>query len=80
MLGVLSIIVEIIIVIVSLKLAFSKKKIYGYGLALTFGIYVLYDSIRQFDLEVSPLAAELLFAVASFSALWSVWTIYKGKK
>jgi hypothetical protein len=38
-----SIFLEAVIVVIALLLAVHKKRLYGYGFALTFGIYVVYD-------------------------------------
>ncbi len=83
MLEILSILLECIIVILALLIAYKHKRPYGCTLALTFGLYVAFDAARRFQLGVSAELLNLLFFVASLSALWSVWSIYqegKGKR
>lgn len=79
MIELLSIILEISIVVIALFAAQAKKKKYAYGFALTFGIYVLFDSARHFNLTISSDILDLLFLVATISALWSMWRLYKSK-
>lgn len=73
----ISIIIEFIIVIISLTIAIQKKKIYGYGFALTFAIYVFYDLARLFALSVNEILLYSLFFVATLSAAVSLWSLYK---
>lgn len=79
MIETISIVLEVIVVVVALLIAKSKRKMYGYGLALTFAIYVLFDSAREFNLEIPEQTLNLLFLVASISALWSLVQIYRGR-
>lgn len=79
MLQSIAIILEIIIVVVALYAAQTKKKKFAYGFALTFAIYVIFDTARQFNLSISQDLLHVLFLVASISALWSMWQLYKSK-
>lgn len=72
-----SIFFELVIVIISLMIAVKKKKIYGYGFALTFAIYVFYDSANLFSLGISDSLLYPLFFIATLSALLSMWMLYK---
>jgi len=74
-----SILLEAIIVIVSANAFLSKKKKYAIGLALTFAIYVFYDSVRLLNITIDPLIKEGCFLVATLAALWAVWKLYKSK-
>jgi len=76
----LSILVEVIIAILGLLIVFKKKKKYGWGIFATFLIYVFYDSSKLMDWNISSLLLSILFFIASISALYSVWRIYKEKK
>ena len=78
MIEIISIIIEVVIVITALVLAITKRKTYGYGFALTFAIYVLFDSNRQFGLEIPQATLDVLFLAASISALWSILLVYRS--
>jgi len=73
----ISICIEFAIVIISLMIAASRKKVYGYGFALTFAIYVFYDSARLFSVAIDETPLYILFFIATVSALISVWKLYK---
>ena len=73
----ISICIEFVIVIISLMIARSKKKVYGYGFALTFAIYVFYDLARLLSFDVDEMLLYSLFFIATVSALISVWKLYK---
>jgi hypothetical protein len=75
----ISIVLEAIIVIISFLAAILKKKYYCYGFALTFAIYVFYDLINLKNVDMSDTVL-FLFFIATLSALWAVWVIYRGKK
>jgi hypothetical protein len=68
---------EVVVMILGLMLAAIKKKDYGCGIALTFGIYVFYDSVRFFNIPVTSNIIGSLFFIASLSILWAVWRIYE---
>jgi hypothetical protein len=72
-----SVFIEIIIAIAAIVIATQKQKIYGWLIALTFGLYVIFDLSR---LGVLPLASDLisgLFLIASLSMLGAVWLMYR---
>jgi len=74
-----SVLIECIIAIVAIIIAVKKQKTYGWLIAFTFGLYVLFDLSR---LGVLPLAADLLsvlFLVASLSMLGTVWLMFKER-
>ena len=60
-------------------LAAVKGRPYLYGLALTFAIYVLYDLGRLLGWDVEKGILSVLFLVASASALFAVWGLYRDK-
>lgn len=74
-----SIFLELIIVLIALKLAISKKRLAGYGFALTFGIYVFYDAVKFYNYTIDGQLLQILFFVATLSALSSILLIYKNK-
>ncbi len=76
----ISIFIELLIAILGLLIVFHKKKIYGWGIFLTFGIYVFYDLAKLLGWNISDTLLYGSFFVASVSALWAVFEIYKGGK
>lgn len=74
-----SIVLESIIAITGLFLAIRKKKFFGYGIFLTFAIYVFYDSAKLIPIEVPTALLNPVFFVATLSILWAVILIYKEK-
>ena len=74
-----SILLEAVIAIFGILIWTQKKKIYGLGFFVTFGIYVFYDFARLLGWAVSESVLYGLFFVASVSALWTAWGVYKSK-
>jgi len=75
----ISIFLELVIVLIALKLAISKKRLAGYGLAITFGIYVYYDTVKFYDIVIDGQILQILFFIATLSALMSILLFYKNK-
>ncbi len=73
---VVSIILEAAVAILAI-LAARKGKPYVYGLAFTFGAYVLYDLARFLRIDVQEGALSILFLLATISALIAMWGLYK---
>jgi hypothetical protein len=73
---ILSIALELAVAVVAM-LAAVKGRPYLYGLALTFAIYVLYDLGRLFGWNVEKGILSVLFLMASASALYAVWGLYR---
>ena len=71
--------IEVLVVLLALRMAVSKKKNYGYLIALTFAIYVVYDSTRFLVVSVDQYLTSFLFLIASASIFFAVWRIYKQK-
>lgn len=74
---IMSLVAEATAAVLGMALAISKKKDIGWGIALTFAIYVFYDAVRFFNLHVSNNVIGFLFFIASLSILWVVWRIYE---
>jgi hypothetical protein len=74
---VVSIVLEAAVAVVAI-LAARKRSPYFYGLALTFGIYVLYDLARKMQINVQEGVLSALFLIASLSALVGVWGLYRN--
>jgi len=64
----ISIVLEAIVVVFCLFAALKKKKLFAYGFAFTFLIYVFYDSVRFFQLAVSESVLYVSFFLATISA------------
>jgi hypothetical protein len=58
-------------------LAARKGKPYIYGLAFTFGAYVLYDLARLLQWGVQGGLLSGLFLLATITALIAVWGLYR---
>jgi hypothetical protein len=58
-------------------LAARRGKPYVYGLAFTFGAYVLYDLARLLHWNVQAGILSWLFLLATISALIAVWGLYR---
>lgn len=74
-----SILIEAIICATGIGIAVQKNKIYGWFIALTFGIYVVYDLVAFADIPVSPTLVAFIFLVATVSMLYVVWRLYTGE-
>lgn len=73
-----SIALEVLVVIAAVLLALRKGRPYGWLLALTFAIYVLYDSAGFTGAAISVDLLAVLFLVASASALGAIWMMYRA--
>ena len=75
---IISIILEFTVMIVAV-LAARQDRPYMYGLAFTFGAYVFYDLARYLQWGVEGTLLSSLFLIASASALFAVWGLYKDR-
>ncbi len=75
-----SVAVEGVIAAMGLVVALKQKRSFGYGIFLTFIIYVFYDLARLTSFEVSNDILYPVFFVATLSMLWVVILIYKERK
>jgi hypothetical protein len=73
----ISIILEAMIVIVCLFTAIHKKRFFAYGFALTFLIYVFYDSAIFYGWIISKNVLSPLFFLATISALLGAILMYE---
>jgi hypothetical protein len=71
-----SIVLEAAVAIIAV-LAARKGKPSVYGLAFTFGAYVLYDLARLLQWDVQGGVLSGLFLLATASALIAVWGLYR---
>ena len=74
----ISIVLEAAVAIIAI-LAAQKQRPHLYGLAFTFGVYVLYDLARYLGWNVEQGILSALFLAATLSALIAVWGLYKER-
>jgi hydrogenase/urease accessory protein HupE len=72
-----SIAIEVILVILGIGIAIQKKRCYGWFIALTFGIYVVYDTTHFIGVQVSQNILSGIFFIATLSILIGIWQLYK---
>jgi hypothetical protein len=76
LLHLLSILLEVVVAALGVMLAILKKKIYGWCIAITFLLYVIYDLANLLAWNISPDTLYTIFFVATLSILWAVWNIF----
>ncbi|MET0380382.1 MAG: hypothetical protein ABWZ94_00605 [Methyloceanibacter sp.] len=74
-----SIALEVAVAVIA-AIAAMKGRPYLFGLAFTFAVYVLYDSGRLLGWNVEAGVLSVLFLLASASALYAVWGIYREER
>ena len=77
MLLTLSIAIEVAVAVIAVLAV--KGRPHLYGLAFTFAVYVLYDLGRLLGWHAEGGILSVLFLLASASALYAVWGLYKEK-
>jgi hypothetical protein len=75
----LAVLVECAIAAIALLIAIQNKKVYGWFIAGTFALYVLFDIFRIFSLPVSADLHAGIFLVACGMMLYAVWLLYCEK-
>jgi len=75
---IISIVLEAAVMIIAI-LAARDGRPYMYGMAFTFGAYVLYDLARFLRWDVEGPLLSGLFLIASTCALVAVWGLYKDR-
>ena len=71
-----SIVLELVIGVLAVLTALKGRK-YMFGLAFTFLAYVFYDLSKIYLFGITDVFVTVLFFLATLTALWSVWSIYK---
>ncbi|MFA4967099.1 MAG: hypothetical protein WC624_02640 [Candidatus Margulisiibacteriota bacterium] len=74
----LSTLLEVGVVVLGGMIVLYKKKNYGWFIALTFGIYVIYDLAKIYSWNIDANALNSLFFIASVSIYWALWEVYKN--
>lgn len=70
-------VIEIVIAVAAALIAWKQQKIYGWFIAVTFGLFVIFDLARIFALEVSADRHALVLLLACLSMLGAVWLMWK---
>lgn len=76
-LQVIAVLLEVAVTMVAVVIATLNRKTYGWCIAVTFGLFVLFDIGRIFALPVPDTAHALIFLIACGSMLYAVWLMYK---
>jgi hypothetical protein len=76
-LQIIAVIIEVAVTVMGAGIALRRKKTYGWCIAITFGLFVLFDIGRLFSLPLPDAAHSLIFLVACGSMLYGVWLMYR---
>ena len=79
LISLLSVLIEIIIAAGSVFIAVKKEKRYGWAVAATFGLYVIFDLFRMGMIPVLAGAEGYLFLGANIAMLIAVWLMIQEK-
>jgi len=67
---------EVFIALVAIRIAVQQKKAYGWYIAITFGLFVVFNSIRVFTLGMPAELDALVFLIAGISMLYAMWLLW----
>jgi len=70
---------EIVIAVVGVLIATQKKKTYGWFIALTFALFMVFDLARILALDIPADVYSLILLVACLSMLDAMWLVWKEK-
>jgi hypothetical protein len=70
---------EVVVAILAILIAVTKKKTYGWFVGITFGLFVVFDLARIFALEVSAELHALVLLIACLSMLYAAWLMWNEK-
>ncbi|MGA2161700.1 MAG: hypothetical protein ABSG28_05820 [Methanoregula sp.] len=77
---IIAILLECAVVVIAVLIATQKMRMYGWFIAATFVLFVLFDLIRIFfPYGLSRLHSLILF-VACVSMLYAMWLMYKDAR
>lgn len=76
-LQIVAVLLEVAVTIIGIVMATRQQKPYGWCIAVTFGLFVLFDIGRLISLPISDAAHSLIFLVACGSMLFGVWLMYR---
>jgi hypothetical protein len=75
-LQIVAVFLEVAVTVIAVVMATRQKKYYGWCIAVTFGLFVLFDIGRLVSLPISDEAHALIFLVACGSMLYGIWLMY----
>ena len=78
-LQIIAVILEVAVTVIAGIIGISQKKTYGLCIAITFGLFVLFDIGRLFLLPIPDAAHALIFLVACGSMLYGVLLMYNER-
>jgi hypothetical protein len=73
----ISVIIEAAVIVLAIRIAAAGRKTYGWLIALTFALYVIFDLFRLSVIPIPEALGSSLFLVASLSALLAVFLILR---
>jgi len=76
-LQIIAVIIEVAVTVIAVIIATRQKKSYGWCIAVTFGLFVLFDIGRLSALPLTEEAHALIFLVACGSMLYGMWLMYR---
>lgn len=76
---ILSVLIEMIIATGAVFIAVRKQQRYGWAIAVTFGLYVIFDLFRMGVIPSLAGAEGYLFLTANCAMLIGVWLIIREK-
>jgi hypothetical protein len=76
-LQIVAVLLEVMVTVMAGVIATRYKKPFGWCIAVTFGLFVLFDIGRLFSLPISEEAHALIFLVACGSMLIGMWLIFR---
>lgn len=76
-LQIIAVFLEIAVTVIAVLVATRHGKNYGWCIATTFGLFVLFDIGRLSSLPLPEAAHSLIFLVACGSMLYGMWLIYR---
>jgi len=69
---------EAFVALTAARIAVQKKKAYGWFIAITFTLFVLFNCTRIFALAVPEELDALVFLAAGASMLWAMLLIWRA--
>jgi hypothetical protein len=78
-LQVIAVVLEVCVAGFAVLIATRKRKMYGWGIALTFLLFVLFDIFRIFALPMPDTFHAFIFIVACGSMVYAVWLMYEER-
>jgi len=76
-LQIIAVLLEVAVTVIAVVMATRQQKSYGWCIAVTFCLFVLFDIGRLFSLPIPDAADALIFLVACGSMLYGVWLMYR---